>query len=233
MIAPPDKPSLGRLVFSFLYVLVFPALLLFVSGDWRWIEGWIFSAWFLALSYTTILYLYRRDPALLAERYKMPGAGNQKGWDAYVVVGLVVGFLAWIVLMPLDAKRYAWSGPFPSWLKTLGGVLLLGSSFLFFRAYTDNTFLSPLVRVQRERKQQVVSTGVYGFVRHPMYLGATLLFLGTPLLLGSLAGLGIGAAMILLLVGRIVGEEKMLTEELEGYADYKKKVRYRLMPLVW
>ena len=225
--------SLGGLILSLGYILVFPALLLLFSGNWRWTEGWIFSAWFTGLCFTTIIYLYRHDPALLAERYKKPGAGNQKGWDTYVVYGLIAGFIAWIVIMPLDAERYGWSGYFPVWLKALGGAGLLASSFFFFRSYTDNTFLSPLVRIQTDRKQRVVSTGVYGFVRHPMYLGGILLFIGTPMLLGSLWGIGIGAAMLLLLAGRIVGEEKMLTDELEGYADYTTRVHYRLIPGVW
>jgi protein-S-isoprenylcysteine O-methyltransferase Ste14 len=102
-----------------------------------------------------------------------------------------------------------------------------------YRSYTDNPFVSPLVRIQKERKQYVVSTGVYGFVRYPMYLGAIFMFVGTPMLLGSKYGILIGAIISLLLVARIIGEEKMLIEELEGYADYKKKVRYRLIPFVW
>ncbi|WP_081357558.1 methyltransferase family protein [Neomoorella thermoacetica] len=101
------------------------------------------------------------------------------------------------------------------------------------RSYTDNTFVSPLVRIQTERKQQVISTGVYGFVRHPMYLGGVLLFVGTPLLLGSKYGVIIGLLMALLLAGRIIGEERMLANELEGYIEYKKKVKYRLIPYVW
>jgi protein-S-isoprenylcysteine O-methyltransferase Ste14 len=112
--------------------------------------------------------LYRNDPALLAERYKQPGTANQKGWDKYVVYGLVLGFTLWIVIMPLDAKRYGWSVNFPLWLKIIGGIGLLLSSFLFYRSYADNTFVSPLVRIQAERKQQVVSTGVYGSER-PCY----------------------------------------------------------------
>jgi protein-S-isoprenylcysteine O-methyltransferase Ste14 len=79
----------------------------------------------------------------------------------------------------------------------------------------------------------VVSTGVYGFVRHPMYLGAVLMFVGTPLLLGSAAGLLLGAAMTLLLAFRIAGEERALADELEGYAEYRQKVRYRLLPFIW
>jgi protein-S-isoprenylcysteine O-methyltransferase Ste14 len=135
--------------------------------------------------------------------------------------------------MPLDAKRFGWSPVFPLWLKVLGGALLAGSFFLFFRSYKDNTFLSPLVRIQKDRKQQVVSTGVYGFVRHPMYLGAILMFIGAPLLLGSLYGIIAGLVLTILLMVRIRGEEAMLTRELEGYGEYTRNVRYRLFPYFW
>jgi protein-S-isoprenylcysteine O-methyltransferase Ste14 len=227
------KLTSAKLVLTAIYILIFPALILLLSGDWLWVEGWIFNIWFLALCATTIIYLYRQDPALLAERYKQPGTANQRRWDKYIVYGLVLGFMLWIVIMPLDAKRYGWSPAFPLWLKIIGSMILLLSSFLFFRSYADNTFLSPLVRIQAERKQRVVSTGVYGFVRHPMYLGGILLFIGGPVLLGSLYGFFIGVLISFLLVGRIVGEERMLEEELEGYADYRKKVKYRLIPFIW
>jgi protein-S-isoprenylcysteine O-methyltransferase Ste14 len=213
--------------------LIWPALLLLLSGDWLWLEGWVFNAWFLLLCFVTISYLYRKDPALLAERFKQPGSANQKAWDKFIVYGLVLGFIAWVVIMPLDAKRFAWTTGFPVWLKALGGIALLLSFFLFYRSYTENTFASPLVRIQEERKQQVISTGVYGFVRHPMYLAGLLMFLGAPLLLGSIYGLLTGLLISLLLMGRITGEEKMLMDELSGYSDYKKKVRYRLIPFVW
>ncbi|MEW6173694.1 MAG: isoprenylcysteine carboxylmethyltransferase family protein [Bacillota bacterium] len=225
--------TLGKIIYTLIYILMFPALLLFLSGDWSWVEGWIFGIWFTVLCFTTIIYLYRKDPALLAERYRKPGTGDQKGWDRYVVSGLLIGFIAWIVVMPLDAKRYGWTASFPLWLKALGGIALLLSFFFFYRSYADNTFVSPLVRIQSERKQQVVSTGVYGFVRHPMYLGGILLFIGAPMLLGSIYGLVVGVALLFLLAGRIIGEEKMLADELEGYADYKKKVKYRLIPYIW
>ncbi|MHB8337894.1 MAG: methyltransferase family protein [Ignavibacteriaceae bacterium] len=115
----------------------------------------------------------------------------------------------------------------------MGIIELLLSSFLFFSSFKDNSFLSPLVRIQPERKQHVVSKGVYSFVRHPMYLGAVLLFIGTPMLLGSLYGLIIGLGLIILIAGRIIGEEKMLVNELDGYDEYKKKVQYRLIPFIW
>jgi protein-S-isoprenylcysteine O-methyltransferase Ste14 len=135
--------------------------------------------------------------------------------------------------MPLDAKRYGWTVAFPLWLKICRGIGLLPSFFLLYRSYRHNPFASALVRIQRERKQRVVSTGVYGFVRHPMYLGAILMMLGVPLLLGSCWGALLGAAFTLLLAARIVGEEKMLIRELDGYEEYKKKVKYRLVPFVW
>jgi protein-S-isoprenylcysteine O-methyltransferase Ste14 len=228
-----NKMTAARMIFTAIYILIFPALILFLSGDWFWIEGWIFNIWFIALCAMTIIYLYRNDPALLAERYKKPGTANQKGWDKYVVYGLVLGFMLWIAIMPLDAKRYEWSAGFPLLVKILGGIGLLKSSFLFYRSYADNTFVSPLVRIQAERKQQVVSTGVYRFVRHPMYLGGILLFIGTPMLLGSIYGALIGALIAFLLVARIIGEEKMLVNELDGYTDYRKKVKYRLIPFIW
>ena len=222
-----------KIAFAFLYILLFPAILFVLSGDVTWPEGWIFSIWFIILCYATIMYLYRKNPALLAERYKQPGTGNQETWDRYVVYGLLIGFIIWIVIMPLDAKRFGWSPLFPLWLKVVGGAGLAGSFFLFFRSYTDNTFLSPLVRIQEDRKHQLVSTGVYGVVRHPMYLGAILMFLGTPLLLGSSYGVIAGLALTILLMARVVGEERMLARELEGYREYMKNVRYRLFPFLW
>jgi len=222
-----------KMIFAFLYILLFPALLFVISGDFTWPEGWIFSIWFLGLCYATILYLYRKDPALLEERYKQPGTGNQEGWDRYVVYGLLVGFILWFFVMPLEAKRFGLSAGFPLWLKFTGVAGLAGSAFLFFRSYTDNTFLSPLVRIQKDRGQQVVSTGVYGFVRHPMYLGAILMFFGAPLLLGSWYGFLAALALTALLMARILGEEKLLSRELEGYQEYTKKVRYRLFPGIW
>jgi protein-S-isoprenylcysteine O-methyltransferase Ste14 len=100
-------------------------------------------------------------------------------------------------------------------------------------ARSDNTFASQLVRIQTERGQHVTDTGVYGFVRHPMYLGASLVFIGGALLLGSISALLLALAMVGLLVVRIFGEEKLLARDLEGYKEYLQKVRYRLVPYVW
>jgi protein-S-isoprenylcysteine O-methyltransferase Ste14 len=180
-----------------------------------------------------MIYLYIYDPALLAERSRLRFDENQKIWDKYVMITVYLLALAWLVIMPLDAKRFAWSPPFAAWLKVFGGAMLITSLFFIFRATAENTFASTMVRIQTERKQRVISTGVYGFVRHPMYLGATLMMFGAPLLLGSIWGLMIAVIVLFVLVGRIVGEEKMLTNELEGYSDYMRRVRHRLIPFVW
>ena len=229
-----QKPGAGKLVLnSLITILFFPAIVLLASGDWRWFEGWIFSLWFVVMVLSATIYLAIRDPALLAERSRLRFAENQKTWDKYVLLTIYLLFFSWFVVMPLDARRFRWSPNFPLWLKVLGGLMLIPSLYLIFESTAENTFASTMVRIQKERKQRVISTGVYGFVRHPMYLGAVLMLFGAPFLLGSLAGLIIATITSGVLVGRILGEERMLITELEGYSQYREKVRYRLIPLVW
>ena len=162
----------------------------------------------------------------------MPGSGGESRSDMSILIAIKVCFLAALVLSVLDV-RFGWTPRLPLWSEVCGGLLLLGGSFFMFRAFTDNTYASQLIRIQAERGQHVVDTGVYGFVRHPMYLGATLMFVGVPLLLGSVCGLLVAPATVGLLILRILGEEKLLTRDLEGYKEYLRKVRYRLVPHVW
>jgi len=234
MATDKKNSTLGQIIITtIITALFFPAVILFLSGDWLWPEGWIFGLWFDAMMLSVIIYTYVKDPALLAERAQAPGSRNQKTWDKYLLTAIYLIALAWLVIMPLDVKRFGWSPDFPVWLKVLGGVALVPALYFIFRATVENTFMSSLVRIQAERKQRVISTGVYGFVRHPLYLGCVLMMFGAPLLLGSIFGLIISAIALIVLVTRIMGEEKMLVTELEGYADYKKKVKYRLIPWVW
>jgi protein-S-isoprenylcysteine O-methyltransferase Ste14 len=234
MIKETKTKPIGGFIFNSLFIIIlFPAIILSVSGNWLWVEGWIFSLWFDVMVLSNYVYLYLYDPALLAERSKAPGSDNQKKWDKVLLTGAYLMALAWFILMPLDAKRFGWSPVFPVWLKVFGGVVLLPAFYLIYRATVENTFLSTMVRIQTDRKQHVISTGVYGFVRHPMYLGMLLMLLGAPLMLGSIFGVIIGLIALIVLAGRIIGEEKMLVNELEGYAEYKKKVKYRLIPFIW
>jgi protein-S-isoprenylcysteine O-methyltransferase Ste14 len=225
--------SPARRLFSAVYLLFWPALMLLLAGDWSWPEAWIFGGWFVAVGASTIVWLSRRDPALLAERYRMPGTGGQSRRDLVVIYLVTVGFVAWIVLMPLDARRFHWTPRLPLAVELVGDLLLALSWLLLFRSFADNTFGSALVRVQRERGHRVVSTGVYGWVRHPMYLGATLMFVGGPLVTGAASALAVGLALSGLLAVRSLDEEELLTRELAGYDEYRRRVRYRLIPFVW
>jgi len=228
------KNNFGTLIIMTVATLIFfPLIILWTAGKWNWMEGWLFAIWFDAMVLSNMIYLYFKDPALLAERSKKPGSDNQKSWDKYLLIGAYVMFMLWFILMPLDAIRFGWSPEFPIWLKILGGLLLLPSLYFIYQATAQNTYLSTMVRIQEERKQKVISTGVYGFVRHPLYLGCVLMLAGAPLLLGSFIGLGISLIALAVLIYRIIGEEKMLLSELDGYEKYKIKVRYRLVPFVW
>jgi len=213
-------------------LVFFLGLVLWLSGDWRWVEGWIFGIWWLSFFAAMLWWLRFRDPALYAERFRMPGSGGESRSDLAILIGLKVCFVAWLVVPALDV-RFGWTRRLPPWSEVGGGILLLAGSFPFFRAFTDNTYASQLVRIQAERGQHVIDTGVYGFVRHPMYLGASLAFVGGALLRGSISGLLLAFPMIGLLVVRIFGEEKLLARDLEGYKEYLQKVRYRLLPHVW
>jgi protein-S-isoprenylcysteine O-methyltransferase Ste14 len=221
-----------KLASTLAYSLAWPALFLWLGGDRLWFEGWIFAGWFGALCVVTVTWLYVKNPALLAERSRLPGTGGQRGWDVLVVVVIMLLFIAWLVGAPLDL-RHGWTARLPRALEAVGAILLVPAAFFLFRALHDNTFASGVVRVQKDRKQQVVSTGVYGVVRHPMYLGALFMLVGMPLLVGSRAALGLAGLFAIVLAGRIVGEERLLARELDGYADYRRRVRWRLVPFIW
>jgi protein-S-isoprenylcysteine O-methyltransferase Ste14 len=107
------------------------------------------------------------------------------------------------------------------------------SFLLIFLTFKENSFAAPVVKLQKERGQKVISTGVYGIVRHPMYAGAIFLLLGPPLLMGSVCGVVLGIAMILMLAIRSISEEETLRQGLEGYDDYMKKVRWRMIPFIF
>ena len=222
-----------KLIGSFIYLAFFPVILFVLAGDWRWLEGWLFSIIFLVMCFSTFLYLYFYDPALLKERFGSPIQPSQKPWDKVLLSLFFVDFLVWFAIMPLDARRYHWSPTFPFWLRALGTVVLTISIVMVFEALRENTFAAPVVKMQKERGQTVVSTGMYGVVRHPMYAGALLLFVAGPLLLGSVWGLIMSLVLIVTIAVRSIGEEAMLKQELEGYRDYMKKVKWRMLPFVF
>ena len=225
--------SIGRQV-AVSVAVEFPimGLIMFLAaGTVRWTAGWVFLIMLAVYSIAFIRWLLACCPALVAERLSM-FRPDQPAWDKAFVVVLMVSFLGWLVLMPLDAVRFGWSDV-PVELQVIGAVILLVSFYLFFIVYRANQFVSPMVRIQEERQQTVISTGPYRYVRHPLYAASLFLFSGTGLLLGSWYGTLATVYFALLLAYRIVGEERVLREGLAGYNEYASRVRYRLIPGVW
>ena len=231
--AANESISVSKLIATFVYLLLFPVILLSLAGDLRWPEGWVYSIVFYVMCSANLLYLHFKDPALLKERFGSPVQKEQKSWDKVLLLLFFLEFLIWFMLMPLDARRFHWSPEFPLWTRIAGGVLLVLAMGMLFEAMRENTFAAPVVKMQKERGQKVISTGMYGIIRHPMYTGAVLLFISTPLLLGSIYGLAIGLLLIVTLATRSLGEEAMLRQELDGYSDYMNKVKWRIIPFVF
>jgi len=209
------------------------ALLLFVpAGTVQWPAGWLFLAELGGVGLAIGLWLARHDPALLEERMSLGLQPAQKPWDKAFMASIFTVWSGWLVLMALDAVRFRWSHV-PLWLQAVGAILILVCMYLAQLALRENTFAAPVVKIQAERGHRVVSSGPYAYIRHPMYAGALLFFIGTPLMLGSWYGLAAAAVMAGSLVVRTILEERMLMEELPGYREYAARMRYRLIPWIW
>ena len=215
-----------------LWIAGMAALLFIPAGTVRWPGAWIFLAEMGAGGLVIGLWLAKHDPSLLAERLSPPFQQRQAAWDKLLMPAILVLWCAWMVFMALDTMRYRLSHV-PVWLQCIGALGPLASLYLGYLVFRENTYAAPVVKVQKERGQRVISSGPYRYVRHPMYAGAILFFLGTPLLLGSWYGLAATPILIILLAVRVVIEEKTLGEELEGYGEYRDRVRYRLIPGIW
>jgi protein-S-isoprenylcysteine O-methyltransferase Ste14 len=207
-------------------------LLFAPAGTLAWPQAWIFLAIFNGCGQAIGIWLLKTDPQLLAERMKSPLSANQRPRDRRVIAAIGVFFCVWLVFIALDARRFGWSHA-PLWAQWTGAALIVGAFIGWVGVLRANTFASVEIRLQKERGQTVISSGPYAVVRHPMYAFAIPLFLGTPLLLGSLWGL-LGLFVVMpLMAARALGEEAMLIDGLAGYREYAAKVRFRLLPGVW
>lgn len=208
------------------------ALALFASaGTLRWPAGWALLTIYASTTGVMTFRLAKANPELLAERRKLLAQPGQPSWDRKVLRLLMWLILAWIVVAGLDL-RYAWSRV-PLWLQAFAGIATAVSLWAVYHLMLQNPYLVPTVRVQRERGHAVVSTGAYGIVRHPFYAVLIPFFFGGSLLLGSWPSAAVSALIALLFALRCVREERHLSQELEGYADYMQQVPSRLIPHVW
>jgi protein-S-isoprenylcysteine O-methyltransferase Ste14 len=202
------------------------------AGTVAWPTGWVYVAVSLILGIAMTAWLVRHDPELLAERLTGLRRAGQKKWDKIFVAIIIVGFFSWLALMGLDAARFHWSH-MSILLQAIGSIFFLVSYYGFYLTFRENPYLSPAVRIQKERGQKVVSTGPYRYVRHPMYAAFVLYIFGTALMLGSWLGVVSGLLLIIVIARRAVLEERTLRQELPGYDEYMAKVHHRLIPGIW
>ncbi|MET4341548.1 protein-S-isoprenylcysteine O-methyltransferase Ste14 [Bradyrhizobium sp. RT9b] len=207
------------------------ALLFACAGTMHWPSAWVFLATCALLGPLCGWWLYRVDPALLAERLRPVLQKDQPAADKAFMIVFVIAMLAWLAAMGLDRRTQ--SSDVPVAFQALGLLLFVLSTLFIVWVFRENSFAAPVVKLQAERAQRVVSTGPYAHVRHPMYSGMILFFAGVPLLLGSWWGLAIAPVIVVLFAVRIGIEERTLREGLPGYSDYMTRVRYRLLPGVW
>ncbi|RIV29263.1 isoprenylcysteine carboxylmethyltransferase family protein [Alicyclobacillaceae bacterium I2511] len=225
--------NLKMLIIQVAGMFVVFAIALFLSaGTIAWTEGWAYLILFFSFVIVLSLWLAKFNPDLLTERMTGVGKKDQKSWDKAWFVLTNAYFFGWLIFIPLDAVRFHWSHV-PMWLQIIGAFLLLFSFYCFYLVFRENSYLSPVVRIQSEREQTVITTGPYSKVRHPMYATAVMFFIGTCLLLGSWFGLLASLPIIIGMSWRAVQEERVLVSELPGYDVYMSNVKYRLVPYIW
>jgi protein-S-isoprenylcysteine O-methyltransferase Ste14 len=214
------------------FVVVIPFLPLLISWRWAWWEAWV-SAIISILGFAVSRALAaRRHPDLLAERARLMQHEDAKPWDKILAPLVGLGGSLIPLVAGLDAL-FKWSPTFSLPVKILALVILLAGYALGSYALIENRFFSGMVRIQTDRGQQVVSSGPYGWMRHPGYAGALWSYLAMPLFLDSGWAFLPAVFLTIILVIRTSLEDRVLQDELPGYRDYARRVRYRLIPGVW
>jgi protein-S-isoprenylcysteine O-methyltransferase Ste14 len=210
-------------------LVFFVALVFGTAGTWDYWQGWAFLAVFALSTIAFTVYLARYDKPLLERRLKA-GPWHERERSQKIVVSLImIAFFAFIVLPILDYRHRL--SPVPAWVSLVGNAIIVLSYLAIFWVIKTNSWAASNIRVEADQK--VIDTGPYAYVRHPMYAGAVWLFVGIPLALGSWWSLGLLIPFSAVLLWRLLDEERILTRDLAGYAEYMRRVKHRLIPYVW
>lgn len=214
------------------FIVLVPFLPLLISARWGWWEAWAYALiGILGFAISRAL-AARRHPDLLAERARFLQQEDATPWDKALAPLLGLGGAVLPLVVGLDA-RFGWSSPFSLPVKIAALVVILAGYALGSYALMENRFFSGMVRIQTERDHQVVSSGPYRWLRHPGYAGALLAYLATPFFLDSQWALLPALFLLAVLVIRTALEDRFLQNQLPGYRDYARRVRFRLLPGIW
>ena len=205
------------------------ACLFIPAGTLSYWQAWVFLTVFAASSQALGIYFLTHDRKLVERRMKIGPAAEQRPAQKIISALFMLGFVGFVVLPAFD-HRFGWSTVAPV-LSILANAIIVLSFVLFFLVMNSNSYAASTIQV--EEGQPVVSTGPYAYVRHPMYSGALLLVAAMPLALGSWLSVLLIVPFFPVLVWRILDEEDFLRKDLPGYAEYMRRVRYRLIPRVW
>ena len=222
---------LARAAFQFLVsFLIWGGLLFGSAGSLHWQRGWLHIGLWVATLTVNLIILLKVNPAVIQQRTKRQKL--TEGFDKVLLAFMLPATLAMPVVAGVDAVRLQWTA-LPTWTILAGVVLHVAGDILVLWAMAVNPYLEKTVRIQEERGHQVITTGPYRYVRHPMYAGVIPMFAAMPLVLGSCwTFLPVGVIAVLLVI-RTIYEERTLRNELPGYAAYAERTPYRLVPRLW
>lgn len=227
-----NDPLIRRLIkHTVIWLAVLGAVLFTSAGTFDWPEAWVLLIESGVLGLASGVVIAGHDPQLLRERMRGPIQSEQKPWDKALLGAVLVLCMAMPVVAGLEVRFR--TSDMPLWLEVLGAAGLALGLYVFHVVMRTNSYATAVVRIQSERGHQVISTGLYAFVRHPMDAGAIFYFIGLALLLGSWYAVAIALVVIALFGLRAVWEEETLAAELAGYAAYAQRVRYRFVPGIW
>jgi len=199
------------------------------AGTLNYLQGWVYLLVFVGSAAMITVYLWRNDPGLLERRVDAGPTAEKQPLQQLIQAVAALTFIGFLVVPPLD-HRFAWS-PVPLAVEIAGDVLVALGFFAVYLVFKENSFTAATIEVATG--QQVIATGPYAIVRHPMYAGALVMLCGTPLALGSGWGLLLMVPMTLVIILRLLDEERFLAKHLTGYMEYCQRVRYRLVPYIW